>query len=51
MRLTISVLGVEVFSVSTETDHQHTDSGEATSYPMGFTPSHGDQRWEAGAQP
>ena len=51
MRLVVRLLGAEVFAI--ETGNDETDGerrGESTSYPIGFTQSHGDQRWERGAE-
>lgn len=51
MRLVVRLLGAEVFAI--ETGNDETDGerrGESTSYPIGFTQPHGDQRWERGAE-
>ena len=46
MRLTIRLLGTEVLHISTEADDAGNDgSGDVTTYPVGFAPSPGDQRW------
>lgn len=46
MRLTIRLLGVEVFHASTDKDEEVADRGDCTTYPIGFTASPGDQRWD-----
>lgn len=52
MRLTIRLLGTEVFHVDTDALTPVPDGpGESTSYPLGFTPQHGDQRWQPGGEP
>lgn len=56
MRLTVRVLGLDLLDVelSTDTDQGDDDTardlsgGTSSSYPIGFTPSPGDQRWERG---
>ena len=49
MRLTIRLLGTEVFHVDTDPDPDQQDGpGDCTTYQVGFTASHGDQRWESG---
>lgn len=54
MRLVIRLLGTEVFALETgpeaaadETEGGELAGGTTCSYPVGFTPSYGDQRWEA----
>lgn len=54
MRLAITFLGLDLLSidVTTDTDTDNgTDPGDCTTYPIGFTPSPGDQRWERGLEP
>lgn len=52
MRLSFWFLGVELFDADgggAEQDPEADLSGGTTaSYPIGFTPSPGDQRWESG---
>lgn len=49
MRLAISILGTEVFALDLNRREQPAnDNGDRTSYPLGFTASHGDARWEPG---
>ena len=55
MRLTVRVLGLDLFDVEISTDDAESSSPDAdlsggTTYstPIGFTPSPGDQRWEKG---
>lgn len=50
MRLVVRILGAEVFAVETESPSPDSEHGEATSFPVGFTQQHGDQRWERGAE-
>ena len=45
MRLVIRLLGTEVFAIDTEPDRDE-GPGDCTTYPVGFTASPGDQRWE-----
>lgn len=45
MRLTIRILGSEVFHFSTEPDEQQQGPGDCTTYPVGFTASPSDQRY------
>jgi len=49
MKINIRLLGTEVLHVeiggADESDDQR---GDCTTYPIGFTPSPGDQRWERG---
>ena len=45
MRLSIRILGTEVFAIETDSPSPEPEHGDATTYPLGFTPSHGDQRW------
>lgn len=54
MNLTVRVLGLELFSLDISTEDAAEDGAElaggaTTSYPLGFTASPGDQRWESGA--
>ena len=54
MRLVVRILGAEVFAIETgaepEDDTERDLSGGTTAaYPVGFTPSPGDQRWEPSA--
>ena len=53
MRLTVRVLGREVLTIDTDHDDRQSqpDRGDCTTYPIGFTPSPGDQRWERGLDP
>lgn len=53
VRLTIRVLGCEVLHIDTDRDDRQSqpDRGDCTTYPIGFTPSPGDQRWERGLEP
>jgi len=48
MRIVLRILGAEVLAM--ETGPEQLDEGpvECTTYPVGFTPSPGDQRWEKG---
>lgn len=51
MRFILHVLGLEVLDIEISTDPVEEDDtdrrvGEVTSFPVGFTPSPGDQRWE-----
>jgi hypothetical protein len=51
MRLVIRLLGTEVFAVETGPEAAAEDGAElaggtTSSYPVGFTPAYGDQRWE-----
>lgn len=49
MRLSITFLGLDLLSIDVTTDGDNgTDPGDCTSYPVGFTLSAGDQRWESG---
>ena len=52
MRLTLRVLGLEVLAIEASTEETETDevdgSGITAATAVGFTPSHGDQRWERG---
>ena len=58
MRLTIRLLGLGLLDVEISTDPAGDDydtdrdlsGGSTTSYPIGFTPSPGDQRWEKGVE-
>lgn len=54
MRLTVRILGCEVFHISNETEPDDTErdlsGGTLTSTPVGFTASWGDQRWDSGAE-
>lgn len=50
MRFAVSILGTEVFAVSTETEWADTSPGDCISMPVGFTASAPDQRWEAGVE-
>jgi hypothetical protein len=50
--LTLRVLGLELLHVEVSTDDpppQQSGPGDCTTTPIGFAPSHGDQRWERGA--
>ena len=47
MRLTVRLLGTEVFHFSTEPDEPETEACDYTSQPVGFVASPGDQRWES----
>lgn len=49
MRLSITFLGLDLLSIDVATDSDNgTDPGDCTSYPVGFAPQAGDQRWESG---
>lgn len=48
MRLSLWILGNEVLAIDTGRTEQSTDNGERTSYPISFSPSYGDARWEPG---
>lgn len=50
MRLVIRLLGAEVFAIETESATPDSDRGDATAFPVGFTRSEGDQRWERGME-
>ena len=51
MRLALTLLGLDLLTIEISTDEAGSeDAGEATSYPVGFTASHGDQRWEQGVE-
>lgn len=50
MRLSICVLGTEVLVIETGMPQPHDDRGDCTTYPVGFTRSPGDQRWERAAE-
>jgi hypothetical protein len=52
MRLAITFLGMDLLSVdvSTSDGNNGTGAGDCTSIPLGFTASHGDQRWERSAE-
>ena len=57
MRLTVRVLGLDLLDVEISTDDAESASpnadlsgGTTSSYPIGFTPSPGDQRWEKGVE-
>lgn len=44
-------LGIDVLTIELSTDPDNgTDPGDCTTTPLGFTPSHGDQRWNRGAE-
>lgn len=48
MQLTIRLLGTEILHVSTDTEFTSPDPDTATdctTYPIGFAPDQGDQRW------
>lgn len=54
MNLTVRVLGLELFALEITTDGAPSEGAElaggtTTAYPLGFTASPGDQRWESGA--
>lgn len=48
MRLAIRLLGLDLLTVEVSTDEADEQAGECTTYPVGFAPSPGDQRWERG---
>jgi hypothetical protein len=56
MRLSIRVLGLDLLDVEVSTDDAETEDdsdlsdGTTSSYPIGFTHSPGDQRWERGVE-
>lgn len=47
-RLTIRLLGTEVLRIETGEAKADDGPGDCTTYPVGFAPSPGDQRYEAG---
>lgn len=55
MRLTVRLLGLELLSVEASTEDEVAEEGAelaggtTSAYPLGFTLSPGDQRWEHGA--
>lgn len=50
VKLTIRLLGTEVLHIETgEQDAGGEWRGDCTTYPVGFAPSAGDQRYESGA--
>lgn len=54
MRLTVRCLGLDLLDIEINTDSPSPEPdclGDVTSYPVGFTVSHGDMRWEEGLQP
>jgi len=53
MRVTLRILGLALIDLEASTEDtpiadDWTDSGTTTATPIGFSPSPGDQRWEAG---
>lgn len=51
MRIVVRLLGAEVFAIETGNDETEGERrGESTSYPIGFTQPHADQRCERGAE-
>lgn len=57
MRLSVRVFGLELLTIeaSTEDVEEATEGAElaggaTTAYPLGFTASPGDQRWETGVE-
>lgn len=48
MRLVIRLLGAEVIAIETGPEAKDDGRGDCTTYPVGFTASPGDQRWETG---
>ena len=53
MRLVVKILDTEVLSIElggTAADTEETKVGDATSTPIGFSPSWGDQAWEQGVE-
>ena len=60
MRLTIRVLGLELINIEANTNDteeaaeedvwRDLSGGTTSSYPIGFTPSWGDQAWEPGVE-
>lgn len=52
MRAELAALGLRLrLEFGPDEDEDDTDPGDCTSTPIGFTPSPGDQRWEAGLEP
>lgn len=49
MRLSVTLLGLDLLSIEVTTDQSDDGPGDCTTMPVGFTASHGDQRWERGA--
>lgn len=54
MRFVVRLLGTEVFAIETGPEDEDDPArdlsgGTLSSYPVGFTPSPGDQRWESSA--
>jgi hypothetical protein len=52
MRLAITLFGLDLLTVdiaSADGDNS-TDPGDCTSFPVGFTATPGDQRWERSAE-
>lgn len=52
MRVAVTILGLDLLTleITTTTTEQQADAGDCTSYPVGFTASPGDQRWDRGAE-
>ena len=52
MRLAITILGLDALTIeiSTHDSDNGTDPGDCTTMPLGFAPSPGDQRWQAGPE-
>lgn len=53
MNLTVRVLGLDLFTLEVSTDEAaeggELAGGTTVAYPLGFSASPGDQRWESGA--
>lgn len=61
MKLTLTILGLHIFTIDATTDPPHTnsededrdtcDTYDCTTNVVGFTHSHGDQRWQEHTTP
>jgi hypothetical protein len=48
VRISLHVFGTEVLALNLGDEHvaeEVDEPGDCTTYPLGFTASHGDQRW------
>lgn len=52
MRLAVTLLGLDLLTIDLTTGDgdNGSDPGDCTSFPIGFTASPGDQRWERSAE-